>query len=951
MKPYTIFFLCISLLLCFPVETLGQEKKDSIEKKIMLIGSVRNKFTGYGLGNAGVSVYDENGKFYGHCWVLTYGNRARHGNEFRAFLPVGKFRFHVKCDGYKTEDFWYEIKKIGRKTEIRMPDFMLQKDFSFDKDNQLNEAVVSATKVKFYHKGDTLIYNADAFKLPDGSMLDELIKQLPGADLKDNGEIYINGRKLDMLLLNGKEFFGRNNKIMLDNLPYYIVDKLKVYEQSTQRSQALGHDVDNKLYLMDVRVKKEYATGYMGNAEVAGGTHDRYLARLFALRFTDYSRLTFFGGSNNINESRKPGMDTEWTPSDNTSGTERRHNAGLDLLIEDKEQSWNETGNAVVNWMEKKNEERSASEYFLSNGNTFSRSHNYSKSNSFDLAATNVFTLKKPFYLALNTNLTYTNFDRIGDYLTSSFNAHPDSIGTDTLNINSNAWMAIGHSLEAKQTAQFLRNLSNGDDLEINADFSYKRSSGEDFSQYKLRYIKSSGNNDYRHRYNDDDSRAYQYMAKALYRINFSKRVKWELSYKYAQSNASIESSKYRLEQIPGWGETEAKLDMLPSNLDLLRQVQDNDNSRNTNELERTHTLYTKWLFLVGKEDNTRKLNVGYFTDIRQQRLRYASPKLDTLMRRTAPLHNFDIEYDHWHGFHNRFYYHFTQYAPSIMQMVPVANTYNPLAVTLGNPHLKNLIYQGLYHDFSKSFGKKKKVKTDLGSHAGIRTYQNQVATSVSYNRETGVYTYRPECVNGTYKLFLINTLGFSFEKIKQLSLSNSLDYTYNHNVDLYLPEDETVSIRSTVVTHTLSETLKGTYDFGKLQLGVSAKVEWRYATSKRENFHDVHAADYVYGVNLKWQMPWKLYLSTDFKVYSRRGYADKQMNTDDFVWNLSLSRAILKGKLNFKLQGFDILHNLNNVTYTLSGQGRTEIWHRTIPNYWMLHVQWKFHKNPKRKV
>ena len=74
-------------------------------------------------------------------------------------------------------------------------------------------------------------------------------------------------------------------------------------------------------------------------------------------------------------------------------------------------------------------------------------------------------------------------------------------------------------------------------------------------------------------------------------------------------------------------------------------------------------------------------------------------------------------------------------------------------------------------------------------------------------------------------------------------------------------------------------------------------------------------------------------------------------MNTDDFVWNLSLSRAILKGKLNFKLQGFDILHNLNNVTYTLSGQGRTEIWHRTIPSYWMLHVQWKFHKNPKRKV
>ncbi len=950
MKLYTIFLFCLSLLLCFPTESYGQEKKDSVKKTICLIGSIRNKFTGYGLGNASVSVYREDGTFCTGCLVITYGGRARNGNEFRTSQPIGKYRFHIECEGYKTEDFWYEIKKIGRKTEIRMPDFMLQKDFSFIKDNQLNEAVVSATKVKFYYKGDTLIYNADAFKLPDGSMLDELIKQLPGADLKDNGEIYINGRKLDMLLLNGKEFFGHNNKIMLENLPYYIVDKLKVYEQSTQRSQALGHDVDNKLYLMDVRLKKEYATGYMGNAEAAGGTHDRYLARLFALRFTDYSRLTFFGGSNNINESRKPGMDTEWTPSDNTSGTERRHNAGFDLLVENREQSWEETGNAVVNWLEKKNEERSASEFFLSSGNTFSRGHSYSKANSFDLSAANGFTLKKPFYLDLKTNLTYTNFDRIGDYLFSGFNAHPDSLETDTLNLNKNAWMATGHTIEAKQTAQFLRNLSNGDDLEINADFSYNRSSGEDFSQYSLRYIKGIGSNDYRHRYNDDGSHAYKYMGKALYRINFSKRFKWELSYKYLQSNASDENSKYRLEQLPGWSETGVQLDMLPSNLDLLRQVQDNDNSRSTNELDKTHTLYTKLLCLVGNENRTSQLNVGYFTDIQQQRLRYASPQLDTLMRRATALHNFDIEYNYWNKYRNRFYYHFTQYAPSIMQMVPIANTYNPLAVTVGNPHLKNMLLQGLYHDFKMNFGKKKRVRIGLDNHAGIRSYQNQVATSVSYNRETGVYTYRPECVKGTYKIFFINTLDFSFEKIKQLSLSNHLDYAYNHNVDLYLPENESASIRSIVGTHTLSETLKGTYDFGKVQLGASAKVEWRYATSQRENFHDVNAADYVYGVNLRWQMPWKLFLSTDFKVYTRRGYDEKQMNTDDFVWNLSISRAVLKGKLNFKLQGFDILHNLSNVTYTLNGQGRTETWHRTIPNYWMLHVQWKFHKNPKRK-
>ncbi len=949
MKSYTVLLFIILLFLYAPAKTFGQEENDSVEKKVMLMGSVRNKFTGYGLGNASVTVYKEDGTLYTRCLVVTYGGRARNGNEIRAVLPIGKYRFHVECEGYKTEDFWYEIKKIGRKQLITLPDFMLQKDFTFDKDNQLNEAVVSATKVKLYYKGDTLIYNADAFKLPDGSMLDELIKQLPGADMKDNGEIYINGRKLDMLLLNGKEFFGRNNKIMLENLPYYIVDKLKVYEESTTRSQALGHDVDNKLYVMDVRVKKEYATGYMGNAELAGGTHDSYLARLFALRFTDYSRLAFFGGSNNINESRKPGMDTEWTPSDNTSGTEQRHNAGLDLLIENRDQSWKETGNAVVTWQKNKNEERSASEYFLSSGNTFGRGHNYSRTNNFDIAVGNDFTWKKPLYLNFKTNLAYSKFDRTGNSSLSAFNAHPDSIGTDTLNLNTDAWMANGHKLEAKQAAQYLRSLPNGDDLEIDADVNYKRSSGEDFSQYKLRYMLNQGTNDYRHRYNDDESRAYSYMAKALYRINFSKRTSWELSYKYQQANTSVESSKYRLEQIPGWTESNPQLDVLPSNLEMLRQAQDNDNSRSTNEMDRTHTLYTKLSCWVGKDGSGRQLNVSYYTDIQQQRLHYASSRLDTLMKRSTVLHNLIASFQFTHG--NQIYYHITQYAPSIMQMVPATNSYNPLATSTGNPDLKNLTFQGLYCDISKTFGRKKKVRTDFSNHAGIRLYQNQVATSVSYNRQTGVYSYRPECVNGTYKIFLINDIGLRFEKVKQLSLSNALRYDYSHNVDLYLPEDETASIRSTVGTHILSEALKASYDFGQIQLGASAKGEWRYATSNRSNFHDIHAADYVYGINLRWQMPWKLHLSTDFKIYSRRGYDEKQMNTDDFVWNISLSRSVLKGKLNFKVQGFDILHNLSNVTYTLNGQGRTEVWHRTIPNYWMLHVQWKFNKNPKRKA
>ena len=134
----------------------------------------------------------------------------------------------------------------------------------------LNEVVVKATKVKMYYKGDTLVYDADAFKLPDGSMLDALIRQLPGVTMNDGGEIFVNGRRVDELLLGSRTVFRGNKKVLMENLPYYTVKNLKVYEKQTDKSEALGYDVEPRKYVMDVNLKNEYNQGYIANVEAAG---------------------------------------------------------------------------------------------------------------------------------------------------------------------------------------------------------------------------------------------------------------------------------------------------------------------------------------------------------------------------------------------------------------------------------------------------------------------------------------------------------------------------------------------------------------------------------------------------------------------------------------------------------------------------------------------------------
>lgn len=89
-------------------------------------------------------------------------------------------------------------------------------------------------------KKDTVVFNADAFQLAEGSMLDQLVARLPGVELRGNGQIYVNGRFVSSLLLNGEDFFKGDPSIALQNLPAYTVNQIKVYEKQSDRDKAMG---------------------------------------------------------------------------------------------------------------------------------------------------------------------------------------------------------------------------------------------------------------------------------------------------------------------------------------------------------------------------------------------------------------------------------------------------------------------------------------------------------------------------------------------------------------------------------------------------------------------------------------------------------------------------------------------------------------------------------------
>ncbi len=144
----------------------------------------------------------------------------------------GKYTLVVEHNDYETSSNSVGIAHVGgREVERELPEIAV-----YRKARHLDEVTVTASKVKFYMNNDTLVYNADAFQLAKGSMLDALIKQLPGVELRDGGQIYVNGKYVESLLLNGKDFFKGDKRIMLNNLGAYTVKNVAVYDRLGERS-------------------------------------------------------------------------------------------------------------------------------------------------------------------------------------------------------------------------------------------------------------------------------------------------------------------------------------------------------------------------------------------------------------------------------------------------------------------------------------------------------------------------------------------------------------------------------------------------------------------------------------------------------------------------------------------------------------------------------------------
>ncbi|MBN1481936.1 TonB-dependent receptor [candidate division KSB1 bacterium] len=172
------------------------------------------------------------------------------------------------------------------------------------KTTSTEEVVVTAEYVPIAVKSDTLEFNAKAFKTKPDAVVEDLLKKIPGVEVDKSGNVKAMGEDVEQVLVDGKEFFGKDTKVAIKNLSAKAVDKVQIYDKKSEEAQFTGIDDGVRQRTIDFLLNEDHKKGYFGRLEAGGGAGDEthYKVGGKVYRFSTRLQSAFLGNVNNIND-------------------------------------------------------------------------------------------------------------------------------------------------------------------------------------------------------------------------------------------------------------------------------------------------------------------------------------------------------------------------------------------------------------------------------------------------------------------------------------------------------------------------------------------------------------------------------------------------------------------------------------------------------------------------
>lgn len=890
----------------------------------------------------------------------SYGHSSYNfGDEFRGlFLLRADYIFRFSKEGYVTQYANLYKRDLGRREQRRSVGEIMMKKVGKHRDIELGAAEVRTSKIRMVVKGDTLIYNADAFQLAEGSMLDGLIKLLPGFQLRD-GQITVNGQYVSSLLVNGEDFFRGDPRVALENLPAYMVNKVKVYRKEHPWSYITKGKEERKEDLplvVDVNLKREYAIGWVGNVGAGYGTADRYLARLFGLRFTDHSRLALYANANNTNDTREPGTSGNWNANGSASGRTTMQTAGFEFLVKGDKDQWKYVGHAKIYHQNTFNQSITATETFQPTlpNSTFHRARREAEGNHFKVQTEQAFERKRDegffnvfaalYYQHHHNNALSQGAEFSADpkdayraaSLDSLFLSSSERLAKLLTNRRQNQEKSREHAWSGRLNVSGLAKVPRTPDyysLDFNADFEHK--TGTAFSAYQLHYGQSAQvpqTNEHQLRYIDAPSTRANASFQAYYRY----RPDWgsihpTINIKESYQKGDLNS--YRLDRL---GTNAPALGLLPSTTEALLQTLDAPNSYMASRNTLTATLGL-WSVIWLNKETSNGIRFDPKLVWTNDRLSYDRNTLHATPHRNTVVFLPSIA---WSGDAFNVSYQWNCAYPDLQNLLDYVDNSDPLNIYRGNPHLQRSTTHRVA--LSRSWTKWREGKR-FAIGADWDVTRNAVAHGQTYDAATGVRTFMPRNVDGNWHAAARMFWERPFDKDRQTLFTSETKADFRNSVD-YVTE------RSTVQNFSVQQNLRFNAKIKRVILDGSIGARYWHATSARKNFQTINSFDVTYGLNIQLPLPGQFAFSSDCKLYQRAGYSDASMNDLRFVANAHLEKTFLRGRLNVALEGYDIFGGLSNVTKVINAQGIVETWYNSLPSYAMIQVSYKLSQPPKKR-
>ncbi len=687
------------------------------------------------------------------------------GFEFRN-ISANDYLLNINYVGYKR--YFRQIAK-PEGAELNLGRIILQDN------SMLKEVTVTGDRVPVVIKQDTIEFNAEAFKTQPNAVVEDLIKRMPGIQIEKDGSIYVNGKKVQKVLVDGKEFFANDPKLATKNLPADAIDKVQVFERRSDQAVFSGVDDGEREMTVNLTLKEDKKKGMFGRAMAGGGTNERFEARANLNRFSKGNQLSIIGTGNNINQQgfgvedaisfssvgnrgggiRLGGGDVPINFGGVDYGFITNYAGGLNM----NQQLSSKTelnGSYFFNSLTNRQATNTLRQNFLPNGNSFNSTQSNSSLNEninqrINLRLEHKIDSLNSLVWTANAGLTNTQNDNQSNTETFDLNDNLQNNGFRNSLSEDQRWTLNTNLLWRHRFAKRGRTFS------LNGTFALNTTDGDGSLLAENNFFTESvTQTQLLDQVNERRNRNYTYGANAIFTEPIARRKFLELSYNFRKNLNEVNQEVFDMA-----GEQRTFNPLL------------------SNQFESDYTFHRGGLSFRMNEKKlnfTTGLNLQY-TEL-DGRLLISDTRIYRTFTNILPTARLDYNFSQSNRLTVR--YETSVQEPNVQQLQPVINNSDPLNISVGNPDLRPAFNNQLninYFKFNQINFSNFFANLNL-------VYTTDAIVNAQTVDERLIRTTQPVNVSNSWRSFGTLNYGMPINKLKsRVNLSTNLSYSQGFNV------------------------------------------------------------------------------------------------------------------------------------------------------------------------